>query len=251
MAFIKKAGRFAKKAKVGKTWKKARGAIKKRYGRPGGRSKLAQDVAMLKAIVNVEKKRKDFTQVSVLPVGALNGVGVSGAQCINISPLIAQGVTQGTRNGNSLKLTSACFDIQFAQQTSTVNDLKVRWVIICRPDNGATYSASTVQDTFYEPNPFSSVVDYYSSRDPEYFTDFRVIKQGVVDLKQDQVTSGQSIIQKKIPLRLNHHQKYNTDASTATVKNAFFLLVTCSGGDIALSTGVSFAYNVRWYYTDN
>lgn len=244
-----------------KTFKKyAKGVVKrgvalakKRYvkrGQPNMKN-IMNDVKMLKHLVNVEKKRKDFTQITALPVAALNGVGVSGAQCFNISPAIAQGITQGTRNGNSIKLTSACFDIQFAQQTSTVNDLKVKWHIICRPDNGASYSPATVQDTFYEPNPFSGVIDFYSSRDPEYFNAFRVIKSGVIDLKQDQVTSGQSIIQKKIPLKLNHHQKYNTDASTSTVKNAFFLLITASGGDMALSTGASFGYNVRWYYTDN
>ena len=226
---------------------------KKRYVRRGmpRMTNIIKDVALLKHLVNVEKKRKDFTQITALPVAALNGVGVSGAQCFNISPQIAQGVTQGTRNGNSIKITSACLDIQFAQQTSTVNDLKIKWHIICRPDNGASYSSATVQDTFYEPNPFSGVIDYYSSRDPEYFNAFRVIKTGIIDLKQDQVTSGQSIVQKKIPLKLNHHQKYNTDASVSTVKNAFFLLITCSGGDMALSTGASFGYNVRWYYTDN
>lgn len=248
MAFMQKAKKYAKGV-VKRGYKMA----KKRYvkrGQPNMKN-IMSDVKMLKQLVNVEKKRVDFTQLTTLQFGALNGVGVSGAQCVNVVPVISQGTTNSTRNGNSVKLVSACLDVQFAQQLSCVNDLKLRWVLICRPDNAASYSAATVQDTFLEPNPFSTVRDFYSNRDPEYYTAFRVIKQGVIDLKQDQISSGQTIVQKKYPLKLNHHLKYNDNASTSTTKNAFFLLFTASGGDIALSTGAQVGFNIRWYYTDN
>jgi len=97
----------------------------------------------------------------------------------------------------------------------------------------------------------SGVNDYYSARDPEYFTAFRVIKCGVVSLHQDQITSGSATVQKKIPLKFNHHLKYNTDGSTTTTKNQMYLFVTCSGGDLGTATGATIQYNMRWYYTDN
>jgi len=251
MAFLKKVTRFARKAKVGKTYKKVSTMAKSRYGGAGGRSNIAKDVAMLKALVNVEKKRVDSTQNTALAVAQTAGAGFSGATCTQITPVVAQGITNSTRNGNSVKLVSCLLSIQFAQQANTVNDMKLKWFIICRPDNAALYAPSAIVQQFLEVNPFSTVQDYYSNRDPEYFTAFRVIKQGVVDLKQDQVTSGQSIVQKTIPLRLNHHLKFNSNTSTDTTKNAFYLLVTASSGDSVALTGASFAYNVRWYYTDN
>jgi len=127
----------------------------------------------------------------------------------------------------------------------------LKWWIVCKPDNAPSTSASTAIANFFEPNPFSGVVDYYSSRDPEYFSSFTVIKTGTIMLKQDQITSGTALVQKKYPLKFNHHLKFNTDASTLTTKNQFYLFVTASGGDASIATGATIQYNMRWYYTDN
>lgn len=251
MGFVKSAVKYGRKAKIGKTYKKVRTMAKNRYGRQGGRANLAADVAMLKNLVNVEKKRVDLFTGTALAVGQLAGAGVTGANCTQITPVIAQGITGSTRNGNSVKLNSLYLSMQIAQQANTVNDLKLRYYVICRTDNAALYAPAAIIQQFLETNPFSTVQDYYSSRDPEYFNAFRVIKSGTINLKQDQITGGQSIIQKNIPLKLNHHLKYNSNASTDTVKNALFLLVTCSGGDTAALTGASMAYNARFYFTDN
>lgn len=213
--------------------------------------KIGQDVMMLKNLVNVEKKRVDLFTATALAVGQLAGAGITGANCTQITPVIAQGITNSTRNGNSVKLTSLYLSMQYAQQANTINDIKLRYYIICRPDNAALYAPAAITQQFLEANPFSSVQDFYSSRDPEYFGAFRVIKRGTVNLKQDQITSGQSIVQINVPLKLNYHLKYNSNASTDTVKNNLYLLVVCSGGDTTLLTGASLAYNARYYFTDN
>ena len=247
MAFIKKAKRFAKK--VGKRVVRA---AKKRYVTKGGPNikNIYKDVMMLKHLVNIEKKRSDITTTGAL-VAQFVGAGVSGQYSANITPVLVEGVAQGQRIGQSVKLVSGCLDIQFSQQANSVNDIKVRWYIVCRPDNSSAYTAATSIAQFLEPNPFSVVNDYYSSRDPEYFTAFKVIKSGVVDIKEDPIASGTSIVQKKIPLRFDHHLKFNTDASTTTTKNNMMLFCTASAGDWGLATGVTFSYNMRWYYTDN
>lgn len=231
--------------------------IKKRYtkGKKGKKTlnirAISKDVMMLKNLVNVEKKRVDVFTGTALGVGQTSGAGITGASCVQINPVIAQGITNGTRNGNSVKLVSCYLSLQVAQQANTVNDLKLRYYVICRPDNAALYAPAAIIQQLLEVNPFSNVQDFYSSRDPEYFNAFRIIKSGIIDLRQDQITGGQSIIQKNIPLKLNHHLKYNSNASTDTVKNAMYLLIVSSGGDTVALTGASYAYNARFYFTDN
>lgn len=251
MPFIRGLRRAYKKSGLKKTYRKVRTLAKKRYGGSGGRSKLFKDVAMLKHLVNVEKKRFDVTQNTSSNFAQLAGAGVSGQYAAIITPFPLEGVTNSTRLGNSLKIVSACIDIQFAQQSACVNKLRCRWYIVCRPDNGTNYTAATAIAQFFEPNPFSGVNDSYSSRDPEFFTAMKVIKQGQVILSTDAVTNARSNQQVKIPLKLNHHLKFNSDATNITVKNQFYLFVLASDGDTTANTGAAIVYNCRWYFTDN
>jgi len=249
MAFIKRAKRYAKRV-----IKRGVRMAKKRYTtRKGGANlvQIAKDVSMLKHLVNVEKKRFDLGITSNVGIGQLSGAGVSGQYSTVITPFPSEGITGNQRIGNSIKLVSGCLDMQFSQQSVAVNEVKFRWTIVCKPDNNSNPSAPTSIAQFYDPNPFSGVNDFHSSRDPEYFTSMRIIKTGVVTLKQDSLTSGISIKQIKVPLKFNHHLKFNTDVSTITTKNQFYLFVTASAGDVAAFTGGLLLYNMRWFYTDN
>lgn len=249
MAFIKRARRAYKKSGLKKTYRKVRNMAKKRYS---NRSNIAKDVAMLKSLVNVEKKRVDKT-ISVPQVFGQRNGSADGFHCNVITPVIPQGLTGSTRNGNSVKLTSGVLDFAIYQQGNTINNLKIKLWILCRPDNAGGYSAVNTADQFLEPNKFSTFRDFYSNRDPEYFSEFRVIKSMTMELKQDSISSATQYIQKKVPLRFNHHLKYNQDGSTQTTKNEFYILATASEGnvDASFATGCAIQYNMRWYYTDN
>ena len=91
--------------------------------------------------------------------------------------------------------------------------------MVCKPDNSVNVTTATALSNFFEPNPFSTVIDYHSSRDAEYFTSYKVVKSGQVSLVPDSLTSQIAFAQRKIPLKLNHHQKFNTDVSAT---NSFF-----------------------------
>lgn len=249
MAFGKRAKRVGKF--VGRGAVMVAKAVRKRYvkKRQPRMVNIIKDLAMLKHLVNVEKKRFDFT-LTTQNVAQFNSAA-TGAYCVQITPTPAEGITGSTRIGLSVKLVSACIDIKFSQQASALNDIKYRWFILCRKDSSVAITTTAFRDNFLEVNPFTGVIDYWSNRDPEYFGQVQVIKTGVVNLKQDGITGGNSIQQIKCPLKLNHHLKYNTDLSTTTTKNAFYLLVVASGGDSAASTGGILDYNARWYYTDN
>lgn len=246
MAFLKKARRTYRKSGLQKTYRKVRNMAKKRYS---NRSNIAKDVAMLKSLVNVEKKRKDFTKTLQI-FGQRNGSN-DALHHEQINPVVPQGLTGATRNGNSIKLVSGCLDLQIAQQGNNFNDMKIKLWLVCRPDNAGGYSSDVTANQFLETNPFSTFRDFYSNRDAEYFGEFRVIKSLTMTLKADTISTGTSYLQKKIPLKFNHHMKYNNDGSTVTTKNAMYLLVTASDGDTSNATGCTIVYNMRWYYTDN
>lgn len=239
---------------VKKVAKKGYAMAKKRYVTKGSPNikNIVKDVKMLKHLVNIEKKRSDITVIIAQPFGRANA-GADGAYHAIISPTIIQGITGDERIGNSIKLVSGCLDVSIEQQVNTLNSIKMKLYVICRPENAGGYSALTTLNTFLEVNPFTSRRDYYSNRDPEYFTEFRVIKQMTLELKQDQITAGVARIQKKIPLVFNHHQKFNSDGSTVPTKNQFYLIVVASDGEMASPslTGAQIQYNMRWYYTDN
>lgn len=248
---------FSKRSSSKKTFKKyarkARGALIKRYFKKGYTPKVGRimkDVAILKKALNTEKKRVESSQ----------GVGVSFAQfagassgnyAVDITPVISQGATGSTRNGLSVKLTSCCLDIQVNQSTNTVNEFRYRWFIVCRPDASLATTAAVAITQFFENNLFSGVIDYHSNRDPEYFHQFRVLKSGIGKLTSDQLASQTSYNQWKVPMKLSHHLKYNTDVSTTTVKNQLFLFLVADSGDVTGLTGAQIRYNVRYYYVDN
>ena len=113
---VKKVGKFIKRVNKHPTTKKIANI-----------GKIAQMVKLL----NVEKKRVDINYTGV-NFSQFNGVGVGGAQCLAMSPVIIQGISGSTRNGNSLKMVSACFDFQISQQSSAINNSICRWYIVWR-----------------------------------------------------------------------------------------------------------------------
>lgn len=201
-------------------------------------------------LLNVEKKRVDVSQGVGVAFGLNNGIS-NGFYAVDITPTPAQGVTGSTRNGNSVKLVSACIDLQIKQDTNTVNTFRYKWMIVTRPDASQTLSASNALSSFYEANPFTGFVDYHSNRDPEYFHQFRVIKTGRGQLSSDQLATQTSFNQIKIPLKLKHHLKFNADASTVTTKNQFYLFIVSDTGSVTAATGALAYYNCRYYYVDN
>lgn len=246
---LKGARRAYRKSGLKKTYRKVRSMAKKRYS---NRSNIVKDIQMLKHLVNIEKKRSDTTVIIAQPFGRANA-GADGAYHAIITPTILQGVAQGERTGNSVKLVSGCLDLSIEQQVNAVNQIKLKVWIICRPENASGYSAANTLQQFLEINPFTSRRDYYSNRDPEFFSEFRVIKCLNLTLTQDAISTGTARLQQKVPLKLNHHMKFNTDGSTNTTKNQFYLIVTASDGEMASPslTGAQLQYNMRWYYTDN
>lgn len=247
MAFKRKAITYAKKQ-----GKRIFRAAKKRYVRNGGlsMSKIMADVKMLKHLVNVEKKRFDISIPNTAPVSLSFNAGFGGYAAI-VQPTPIEGAGNNERIGNSIKLVSAMMNLRFSQQALAVNPIQIKWWLVCKPDNSTGVSGASAVTHFLEPNPFSTQRDYHSNRDPEYFSAYKVITSGTVELKSDNTTGATGVTQRKVPLKLNHHLKFNTDSTTVTTKNQMYLFAVASEGAQENSTGALIQYNIRWFYTDN
>jgi len=108
--------------------KKARQATKaagKRYGVSYGRrgvrasknsmSKIAKDVMMIKASLNVEKKYIDSGEVIKGGVGQVD-VNAQGYLPLDLTPILSQGVGESQRVGNSVKMTGIVLKMNCAKQ---------------------------------------------------------------------------------------------------------------------------------------
>lgn len=243
--FYKRVGRFARKV------------VKKRYGtfNKPKITNIAKDVAMLKHLVNVEKKKTDITLSTKTGVAQFADVALATTGCyaVRITPTIYQGIGSAQRTGNSLKIVSSMINIQFTAQEHCRNNTRLRWYIINVPEEDM--GLTDLKQKFFDENPFSGVIDYNSARNPDNFTQFKIIKSGTSYIKMEQYPANHSSTRYsanvKCPLRLNHHLKYASNTTAITQKNQFYILVVADNGDTSASTGVDIQFNTRWYYTDN
>ena len=154
-----------------KKFKKAVGkvstAAKKRYGIGKGRggfkfSQVAKDLEMIKSRLNVEKKfvdRADFED----SVGQVDHNAL-GYAVFDVSPIIAQGVGESYRVGNSIKATGMVLNFACRGQINAhKRKLKIMLIRSRTSDFLSTGTGPIIEDLF-NPNPLTGLIDYYSER---------------------------------------------------------------------------------------
>ncbi len=211
---------------------------------------MGRDIAILKRAVNVEKKSVEALVDVPAAFAAKAGV-LTGAYHLDIAPIVPQGVTAETRNGNSLKLTGCMVNMQIKQQSNTVNNVNYKWMIVKVLNNDADYSSADVLNNMWQNNPFSGVQDIYSSRKQASLKNFIIVKQGYKTMKGNTVTGGQGVQMIQQPLRLNLHQRYINDSATQTTRNALYLIILAGTGDASSGTGLVMEASFKYYYVDN
>lgn len=259
--FMKQLRKGARRV-VGKAVK----AAKKRYVTKTGKGlrvkQIVQDVAMLKKLINAEKKRY-VTGVNNTAVGQVNG-NTSGAYCVDITPIPAQGVTAETRNGASIKWNTSYLQLQFIHQSATSSTIKGKIYII---KSDSIINSSALITGFLNPSPFissTSIYDYNSTREQDTFKDFRVLATRNFSVSCDQI-SGQSV-QKvvKMPLKFGHHVKFQ-DNTTTLAEGQVWMLIVCDNGNMnsatassvgnisttAVNTGLNLCWSITNYFVDN
>ena len=254
-------------------------AVKIRYGIGKNRAlntgRIAKDVAKLAMMINAEKKTYSITAQNEL---ALVGVGqvsanLTGARVFDITPLITQGVTAESRNGDSVKLHSAYFQFMVSQQTAGQVANKVS-IEMWHYNGGAVLNVADALASLYQPTVFSTVIDYQSARNIDKMGDWRLGRKMIVSLEGEQVAGTKTCKYVNMPLKFNrgkgHHIRYSGSTITnnpltdlANGRSQIFLVFRVESGNksatistlnvpiTALTTGLDISTSYTMYYYDN
>lgn len=237
-------------------------------GSPYAMENVARDVAMLKGLINAEKKRLNINNSgSVGSIGQVSA-NTSGHYLQDITPLPAQGSGYNQRTGNSIKWTSSYFDIQIRGQSALSSPVKGR--IYFFKVKGTPYgTVSNVMGQFIAPNTFigdQTIYDMYSQRQPDYFKNFQPLLTKRFKIPADNITGQAMITSLRFGMKVQGHVKWSTDNTTLSEGQVIMLIVvdngnsssttantSTSGGVVnqAISTGLIMNYNIQHYFVDN
>lgn len=228
-----------------KTYRKLKPYASKKKGY-SNRMKLYKEVNQIKKMMNAEKKVKENSLFGQ-GVGQSNGI-LDGAYCSSIMPTISQGNGYDARNGRSIKLSGAYIRGKFQAQSSTINKIKFNVTIV--KSIGIPQTTTQVLNGLYNVDSISGLRDYFAPRNPDSFTDYRIICSRNYLLYPDSISGQTGIIDYMMPLKLNHHVRYSLNTTTIE-EGELFVIVRADSGDQATSTGAFFSMAIRFTYYDN
>lgn len=215
---------------------------------------------------NAEKKHFTYSNTSSpLTVGQVNGLNNEGYFILDMSPAINYGGNENQRVGNEIDLTSASLRLQFYQMSATYQNVRLKYMLVaCKGAKQLTQGEFAVY--FLSPNPFNGIRDYNSSRNPESFNQFQVLRTGYCNLPTDpaSVTAQTTIKEARLGLKLRKplRIKYSNGTTVPTQNQLFMIIMADSGNNSTttastinvpvkeVNTGVNFNYVMDYYYTD-
>jgi len=257
--FRKRVGRVVRRVvRKGVKYAKKRYVSKKGNLRLG---KIVRDVAMVKKLINVEKKRFSSNYTGVL--GQVNGAG-GGAVMLDITPFITKGNDANQRNGNSIKMTGLYIQGQFLQQSAAIDRNTVSVELWCHKNKEVGMSLASTGNEIYTNSPFSNQIDFVSRRNQDYFSDYVCLRKKMVRVTAD-TFSGTNIVRNatfSFPIKLNRHLRWSD--SNVLINGQIFLIMRCQSGNASASTGstaniphqgintgLTYALDQITYYVDN
>lgn len=239
----RKIGRFVKRG--WNMYKRNRGTI----------GRLARDVAIMKSLVNAEKKYVSFIE-SFNFGQSYNAAGVSGHFVQSLISL-AQGSTASTRTGNSIKPTSLQYVFRVRPQTNTVSAVQYGIYILLHKnnlvdDNYTTGTTGTIASQFLDTDYSTNLYTNRSLRIPERFKEWVVLKYIKGYMKPDSSsTGGSDDYSHKGVIKLWNHMKFN-GSNTPCIENQLYYLFVAGSGDCGTAaTGLAVNSLYRLHYLDN
>lgn len=260
-------GKFVKK-----TLQSGKRAVKSRYGIGKNRklnyTKIVKDVAKLAMMVNAEKKINNIGPIasSVAQVA----INATGALCLDVTPMMAEGADQFQRNGISLKLHSQLWQVQLFQQSGALSGNTYQFELWL--NKGPTLSQSTLLTNVYEPSVFSGVIDMTSSRNPDHFNDYTLVRRYKRRLADPAYAGDVVNATFNIPIKFNrgkgHHIRYTGTGSTNYLTDVqsgqLFIICRADNGNsstatastlpvavTAIRTGITMNWAVKTWFYDN
>ena len=267
MGLYKRAAAATKKA-----YKRAKKATKQRYGLNKASvgmnlGTMANDVMMLKKIINSEKKSYQAVYTNQ-NLGQVNA-NVTGALCYDITPYISQGLGGDARIGTSIKLCSGLYQFQFSQ----LADLTIRqnFIIEFWINKGTQLDIATAQSYIHTASTFSTVIDINSPRDQNRYSEFRLIRRVKRSIAPDQLTAQGTTSTFDVPISFNkgkgHHVRLVTNPTGVPqdcLNGQLFMTVRADVGNAnaitastkpvpltAVNTASVMRFGYRVWYYDN
>lgn len=176
--------------------------VRNRYAK-GGVGQAMKDIAMLKSVVNVERK---FVDSTVLYSDGATELDWNGA--ILLTTGVGQGAAENQRNGNSIKATGIDTMIDMRGTTSAANGVtKLRCILFIDTENQDTNPAVTdvLESTYVGTSTVCSSMKNDLTRKR-----FRILHDRTYTLDQNNVLARTIRVYKK----LHHHIKYSGANST-------------------------------------
>lgn len=260
---------MALKKVVRKAAKYAGKQVKKRYvGKRGFRlSQIAKDVMILKSLVNVEKKfiESNVVRFTDAPLGQVTSLNSTGMYAKDITPLPTQGIGQNQRTGNEWKIVSLCLKGQVRQQGNNITEMKVKIYIVRSIGPTVDVNGAIIQGAqFLSVNPISQVIDYNSTRNVDFFKNYRVMKVIHITLPADQTSDTKGYKDFQYITKLSHHVKMSQDSNTQIANGQIMLIAVADSGNtsatasnlsyipVATATsGANLSFYTKAYYVDN
>jgi len=252
--------------------KKAVKAVKRRYTTKKGKTnitKMVSDIKKLQMVLNPEKKRYNQGNVSgVTSYVQFAQVNVNAPAYfgLDITPIPAQGITDITRNGDSIKLHSQDLKFNFIYQSGCLSDMRVKYYVL--QTLGVTYGTvgSAILD-FFNPNSFNGLYDMNCDRNYDKIGTLKIVRQGSWFFKgpdQNNVVD-RSVYSKRIGLKYkNHHIKFVNNTTTVGTGQLFLIMFTDRGNSntvnsstvpnipiTAVNTGLDVNYDFTSFFYDN
>lgn len=270
-------GRTIKKAYM-KGKKKAYGSkgVKGRYIRPGftkGMTNLIKDVEMIKGRLNVEKKFVD-TDLFTDSFGQCE-INVEGALTRDISPIIPQGITESTRNGNSVKLTGLSMPVFIRGQASCYGGRKIRLTILKVRTADNNVSADEAFERVWDVNPINGTLrDYHAPRayrnsktdgiSVAYSKTFYLPKAQLDTGLTGMVNTEQPFKCFRVNVKLDDVLRFDTNASTLPGGFKYILVMQSDAGNfnaganstldvpiLDANSGMTVSAGCRYWFVDN
>jgi len=226
------------------------------------RMKLYKEVSAIKKMLNAEKKEiRTYISNTTTALGQINVNTNNAYWQQDITPIIPQGVSDGQRNGDSVKLVSLQIKGQFIQQSSAVLPVKVRVYIV--QVNGTPEGVDI--GNFLVQNPITGCYDWNSIRNKDRFKNYTVLMTKSFRIASDQY-SGQGGTFKDFRIGLkfpNRHLNYLSATNVISNGQILMYMVTDSGNIgatnstntvipvIHSSTGLNLRYTCDAWYYDN
>lgn len=268
MGVYKRTGKKSFVARIAKKgMRKAGQAIKKRYY-GGGKvniSKVMSDVALVKRMLNAEKKALSINlqgQVFGQTLG-----NAAGFHSNDITPIPIQGSGSAQRNGSSIKICSWHMTAQVIQQSAATQAVNYK-MYIYKIAGDPEPSPGTFVNEQWNTNNFvgggGQIVDYNSQLQQNRFAEAKLVYFKTFKIQPDNLTGQTGFKTINIGGKFQHHIRYDGDTNTVTQGQLIMVILADSGNCSpvtastlsnipvqAVNTGCTLNYHLRWYYYDN